>query len=187
MKKTASSLDCLFHSDSLCFLASGHLIALCSSYDAQIFFTVIWRTVHVFSFLHKKGRMSDYSHQLYLIKQTHISFSSHCVRIKAVTRSFLLADNIKAICFVWWNVRSTGEGEQKLEKCSHNCDVNEWHERQTEGGRVHGSIWEKRKIRGEREMRRREETVSWWRNKHRRNKLWKPRERRRQTEEEQKG
>lgn len=78
--------------------------------------------------------MSDFSHQVYLIEQLHISLSCHCVRIKAVTRSFLLADNIKAICFVWWNVRSTGEGEQKLENARATVmSVNGMKDRQRRG------------------------------------------------------
>lgn len=40
---------------------------------------------------------------------------------------FLLPDNIKAICFVLWNVRSTGE----IAKRSHNCDVTERPRQQT--------------------------------------------------------
>lgn len=98
----------------------------------------------------KRGRTADFSHRVYLIEQLHISLSCHCMRIKAVAQSFLLPDNIKAICFVLWNVRSTGE----IAKRSRNCDVNE---RQTEGGSHNGSVWVKRKTRGEREMRRREE------------------------------
>lgn len=90
------------------------------------------------------------------------------MRIKAVAQSFLLPDNIKAICFVLWNVRSTGE----IAKRSRNCDVNE---RQTEGGSHNGSVWVKRKTRGEREMRRREEMKS----KHRREVVKAARERER--------
>lgn len=36
--------------------------------------------------------------------------------IKAATLSFLLADNFKAICFVWQNVRSTAEKEKDREQ-----------------------------------------------------------------------
>lgn len=69
------------------------------------------------------------------------------------TKLFLLPDNIKAICFVLWNVRSTGE----IAKRSHNCDVGERHEQQTEEESSHnGIMWGKRKTRGEREMKQRE-------------------------------
>lgn len=58
MRKKASSQDCLFHTDSVCFMASKHLISLCSSYTTFIFFSVIWSTVRVSSFLHKKRENS---------------------------------------------------------------------------------------------------------------------------------
>lgn len=38
MRKKATSQDCLFHTDSGCFMASRHLISLCSSYTTFIFF-----------------------------------------------------------------------------------------------------------------------------------------------------
>lgn len=37
MRKKASSRDCLSPSDSMCFMASRHLISLCSSYATFIF------------------------------------------------------------------------------------------------------------------------------------------------------
>lgn len=63
-------------------------------------------------------------------------------------------------CLVECKVNRRGKTE--IGERSHSCDVNERHERLTEGGSCHASahsIWVKRKIRGEREMRRREEAV----------------------------
>lgn len=145
MRKTACSLLSLFHPDSVCFLASGHLITLCSSYSTLFFFFSVSFDACVFSLLHKKrGRTSDFSHQVYLIEQLHISLSCHCVRIKAATQSFLLADNIKAICFVWRNVRVNRRGRTEIGKRSHNRDVSERHERQAGRGSRGGSVWVKK-------------------------------------------
>lgn len=101
----------------------------------------------------KRGRTADFSHQVYLIEQLHISLSCHCVRIKAVTQSFLLPDNIKAICVVYWNVRSTGEEKQKLESVRTTAmSMNGTNKRQGEGAAM-AAYGQKRKIRGERERR----------------------------------
>lgn len=71
---------------------------------------------HIFSVcLKKKKKPSDFSHQVQLIELLLISLSCHCMWIKAVTRSFLLADNIKAICLVCRDVRSAATGEHRLE------------------------------------------------------------------------
>lgn len=129
MRKKASSQDCLFHTDSVCFMASRHLISLCSSYTTFIFFSVIWSTVRVSSLLHKKRENSRLQPSgLPNWTASHLSFMPLYVDQGSGTKLFLLPDNIKAICFVLWNVRSTGE----IAKRAHNCDVGERHEQQTE-------------------------------------------------------
>lgn len=114
----------LFHSDSVCFLASRHLISLCSSCTIFIFFQChLKHSLSSHSYI-KTGRAADFSHQAYLIEQLHISLSSPCMWIKAVAQSFLLPENIKAICFVLWNVRSTGEIAKALAQL--RCQWTAW-------------------------------------------------------------
>jgi len=56
-----------------------------------------------------------------------------------------LADNIKAICFVWRNVRSTEEGEQKLENtCTTAMSMNGMKDRRGEGAAAAAYGWKEK-------------------------------------------
>lgn len=135
MKKTATSLDCLFHSDSLCFLASGHLIALCSSCGALIFFPVIWCTGCVLLFLLKKKRRNVRLWPSGLPNWTAPSFFFMPLCLHQGSRMKLFVGRQhqgNLFCLVKCKVNRRGRRE--IGKCSPKCDVSERHERQTEAG-----------------------------------------------------
>lgn len=109
MRKETSSLDCLFHSDFMCFLASGHLICLCSSHSTFCL-CVSFEAQPVSSHSYMKNRQNNRPQPLDLPNW----MGPHFLFIPLyVNQGSLLPDSIKAICFVLWNVRSTGEAEQK--------------------------------------------------------------------------
>lgn len=145
MRKTASSPDCLFHPDSVCFLASGHLITLCSSYSTLIFFGVIWRTVCVFSLLHEKRENSRLQPSgLPNWTASHFSFMPLCADQGSHTELFVARQH-QGYLFCLLECKVNRRGKTEIGKRSHNCDVNERHEQQTGGGSRNGSIWAKKK------------------------------------------
>lgn len=116
MRKKATSQDCLFHTDSGCFMASRHLISLCSSYTTFIFFPPLSfeaQRVSPHSYIKRqKSRLQPSG--LPNWTASHFSFMPLYADQGSGTKLFsfslfLLPDNIKAICFVLRNVRSTGE------------------------------------------------------------------------------
>lgn len=122
LRKKESSRDCF-------------ILILCAFWPAGILSPFVLHAPYSFFQCHlkhslsshsyiKTGRAADFSHQVYLIEQLHISLSSPCMWIKAVAQSFLLPENIKAICFVLWNVRSTGEIAKALAQL--RCQWTAW-------------------------------------------------------------
>ncbi len=132
----------------------------------------------------KRGRTADFCHQVYLIEQLHISLSLPVDQGRH-TKLFVARQH-QGYLFCLVECKVDRIGRREIGKRLHNCDVKERRGRQTERGCSNGNIWRKRKIRGEREMSRREEAVKRWRNKHRREVKKAAREEG-ETEEQQRG
>lgn len=140
MRKETSSPDCLFLSDFVCFLASRHLICLCSSHST---FTV-W--FHLKLSLSSHSYMKNRENNRPQPSDSPNWMAAHFPFIPmSVNQGSLLPDDINTICFVRWNLRSAGEGGQK----------------QVNRQRKRGSTAAQRKIKpgAEREMMLRDEAV----------------------------
>lgn len=121
----------------VCFLASRHLICLCSSHSTFTLWCHLKLSLSSDSYMKNRENNRPPPSDLPNWMASHFPFIP-----SYVNQGSLLPDGIKTICFVWWNVRSTGEGEQK--------SVN----RQRKRGRVAAAAAQ-RKIKpgSEREMR----------------------------------
>lgn len=108
MRKETSSPDCLFHSEFVCFLASRHLICLCSSHSTFTLWCHLKLSLSSHSYMENRENNRPQPSDLPNWMASHLPFIP-----LYVNQGSLLPDDIKIICFVWWNVRSTGEGEQK--------------------------------------------------------------------------
>lgn len=157
----------LYHWD-ICFI-----LILCAFWPAGVsspfvvrtalsFFPVSSDALSLSSYsLIKRGRKSGFSHQVYPNwTASHFSFMPLCVDQGSHMKLFVGRQHQGYLfCLVECKVNRRGRTEiGKHSRC-------QWMALKTVGGSCRGSIWVKRKIRGEREMRQREEVVTRRRNR----------------------
>lgn len=101
-------LTACFIRNFVCFMASRHVICLCSSHSTFTLWCHLKLSLSFHSYMKNRENNRPQPSDLPNWMASHFPFIP-----LYVNQGSLLPGDIKTICFVWWNVRSTGEGEQK--------------------------------------------------------------------------
>lgn len=158
---------------TVCFI-----LILCALWPAGILSPFVLHTPHSFfsvsfeaqsvsphSYI-KSGRTADFSHQVYLIEQLHISLSCHCMWIKAAAQSFFVARQHQGYLFCLVECKVNRRNCKALAQLW--CRWAAWTTDRGREGATTASCGEKEKLeakgrwsKGSRELGDKEQTEAW--------------------------